>query len=71
MSGGWSVCGLCGVVVADIPGHVYWPETGALELIAEIVEELQQTPKSDAGENARADESESTDSTTTPSEGEE
>ena len=64
MSGGWSVCGLCGVVVADIPGHVYWHETGVLE----IVEALQHTPKSDAGENTR---SETTDSTTTPSEGEE
>lgn len=71
MSGGWSVCGLCGVVVADIPGHVYWHETGTLELIAEIVEELQQTSKFDAGKNTRADESESTDSTTTPSEEEE
>ena len=53
MSGGWSVCGLCGVVVADIPGHVYWHETGVLE----IVEALQHTPKSDAGENTRTDES--------------
>lgn len=67
MSGGWSVCGLCGVVVADIPGRVYWHETGVLE----IVEALQHTPKSDAGENTRTDESETTDSTTTPSEGEE
>ena len=58
MSGGWSVCGLCGVVVADIPGHVYWHETGVLE----IMEALQHT---------RTDESETTDSTTTPSEGEE
>ena len=71
MSGGWSVCGLCGVVVADIPGHVYWHETGALELDTEIIEKLQQTPKSDAGESTRTDESETTDSTTTPSEGEE
>ena len=71
MSGGWSVCGLCGAVIADIPGHVYWHETGTLELITEIVEDLQHTPKSDASENTPADESESAEPTTAPAGGEE
>ena len=56
MSSGWSVC---------------WHETGALELITEIVEELQQTPKSDTGENTRADEPESTEPATSSAEGQE
>ena len=71
MSSGWSVCVLCGAVIADISGHVYWHETGALELITEIVEELQQTPKSDTGENTRADEPESTEPATSSAEGQE
>ncbi len=49
MSGGWSVCGLCGAVIADIPGHVYWHETGALEFISEIVDELRRTSQSGPG----------------------
>lgn len=70
MSGGWSVCGLCGAVIADIPGHIYWHETGALELITEIVEELQRSPQPDTGGGGSGD-MDSTEPTAAPAAGEE
>lgn len=71
MSGGWSVCSLCGAVIADIPGHVYWHETGALELITEIVEELRRTPQSDTADDTGSGEAESTQPTAASMAGEE
>lgn len=70
MSGGWSVCGLCGAVIADIPGHIYWHETGALELITEIVEELQRSPQPDTG-GVGSGETDSAQPTAAPAAGEE
>lgn len=52
--GGWSVCTLCGAIAADIPAHIYWHEIGALELIAEIIEELAE-PKGPDGPSETED----------------
>ncbi|WP_162933847.1 hypothetical protein [Actinomyces lilanjuaniae] len=39
MSGGWSVCPLCGTVVADVAGHVFWHEHLMVEVM-ELVEAM-------------------------------
>lgn len=42
-AGGWSVCPICGSVVADIWTHIYYHETVLADLIVGIATELIPT----------------------------
>lgn len=40
---GWSVCPICGAVIADINAHITYHETAVPEVIAEIIQQHEQT----------------------------
>lgn len=42
-AGGWSVCPICGAVIADINAHITYHETAVPEVIAEIIQQHEQT----------------------------
>lgn len=42
-AGGWSVCPICGAVIADINAHVLYHEAAVPEVIAEIIQQHEQT----------------------------
>lgn len=40
---GWSVCPICGAVIADINAHVLYHEAAVPEVTAEIIQQHEQT----------------------------
>lgn len=38
--GGWSVCPICGAVIADIDGHVAYHEWVVVDVVTQVVNEL-------------------------------
>ncbi len=39
-TGGWSVCPICGAVIADIDAHVLYHEQVVVDVVVEVVDEL-------------------------------
>lgn len=39
-AGGWSVCPICGAVIADIDAHVLYHEQVVVDVVVEVVNEL-------------------------------
>lgn len=39
-TGGWSVCPICGAVIADIDAHVLYHEQVVVDVVVEVVNEL-------------------------------
>ncbi len=39
-AGGWSVCPICGAVIADIDAHVLYHEQVVVDVVVEVVDEL-------------------------------
>ena len=39
-TGGWSVCPICGAVIADIDAHVLYHEQVVVNVVVEVVNEL-------------------------------
>ena len=53
---GWSVCPICGAVIADINAHITYHETAVPEVIAEIIQQHEQTAQNDATTETEAHE---------------
>ena len=39
-AGGWSVCPICGAVIADIATHILYHEQVVVDVVVEVVNEL-------------------------------
>ena len=39
-TGGWSVCPICGAVIADIDAHILYHEQVVVDVVVEVVNEL-------------------------------
>ena len=47
-TGGWSVCPICGAVIADIDAHVLYHEQVVVDVVVEVVNELIEQLKTPA-----------------------
>lgn len=47
-AGGWSVCPICGAVIADIDAHVLYHEQVVVDVVVEVVNELIEQLKTPA-----------------------
>ncbi|CED90629.1 hypothetical protein [Actinomyces succiniciruminis] len=46
-AGGWTVCPICGAIVADTWAHANWHETTLADVIADIIEATTAAPAED------------------------